>query len=74
MGLAWDGVRPAGWAGWKGGWTRPGIQCSGWGVPVGERREREISSQSIDCGRRVFGESAIRGWLVGRVERGERHA
>ena len=58
--------------GGRAGWTRPEIQRSGWGVPVGERREWKISSGSIDCGKRVFGESAITSGLVGKGEKRER--
>ena len=57
----------------RAGWTRLGIQRLGWGVLVGEQRERKISSGSIDCGRRVFGESAKKSQLVGGVEGGERY-
>ena len=57
--------------GGRAGWTRPGIQRSGWGVPVGERRERKISSGSIECGRTAFGESARRKWVSGKGGGGE---
>jgi hypothetical protein len=53
-------------------WTRPGIQRSGWGVPVGDRRETKISSGSIGCGRRVLGESAMRKWVSGKGGGGEK--